>query len=173
MLKTTIPDGGILEKNLKIQLTDVLDLVILELGKAKKLLKEGKLEASGHLEDWLKFFTTPYEVMEENKMDELDEKIKKAYEELQNLNEDEVERDNAERRYMNLMSIKGLKEREFNEGKKEGIKEGKIEGKKEGKTEEKIEIAKKMLESEFEVDQISNLTGLTQKEVNEIKNNLI
>jgi predicted transposase/invertase (TIGR01784 family) len=74
---------------------------------------------------------------------------------------------------MNLMSIKGLKEREFNEGKKEGIKEGKIEGKKEGKTEEKIEIAKKMLESEFEVDQISNLTGLTQKEVNEIKNNLI
>jgi predicted transposase/invertase (TIGR01784 family) len=169
MLKTTIPDGGILEKNLKIQLTDVLDLVILELGKAKKLLKEGKLEASGHLEDWLKFFTTPYEVMEENKMDELDEKIKKAYEELQNLNADEIERDNAERRYMNLMSIKGLKEREFNEGKKEG----KIEGIKEGKTEEKIEIAKKMLESEFEVDQISNLTGLTQEEVNKIKNNLI
>jgi predicted transposase/invertase (TIGR01784 family) len=135
----------------------------------KKLLKEGKLEASGHLEDWLKFFTTPYEVMEENKMDELDEKIKKAYEELQNLNADEIERDNAERRYMNLMSIKGLKEREFNEGKKEG----KIEGIKEGKTEEKIEIAKKMLESEFEVDQISNLTGLTQEEVNKIKNNLM
>jgi predicted transposase/invertase (TIGR01784 family) len=165
MLKTTIPDGGILEKNLKIQLTDVLDLVILELGKAKKLLKEGKLEASGHLEDWLKFFTTPYEVMEENKMDELDEKIKKAYEELQNLNEDEVERDNAERRYMNLMSIKGLKEREFNEGKKEGIAEG--------EKQKQIEIAKNMLESEFEVDQISNLTGLTQEEVNEIKNNLI
>jgi predicted transposase/invertase (TIGR01784 family) len=93
--------------------------------------------------------------MEENKMDELDEKIKKAYEELQNLNADEVERDNAERRYMNLMSIKGLKEREFNEGKKEG----------------KIEIAKKMLENEFKVEQISNLTGLTEEEINEIKNN--
>jgi predicted transposase/invertase (TIGR01784 family) len=93
--------------------------------------------------------------MEENKMDELDEKIKKAYEELQNLNADEVERDNAERRYMNLMSIKGLRERGFNEGKKQ----------------KQIEIAKKMLENEFEVDQISNITGLTEEEVNEIKNN--
>lgn len=88
-------------------------------------------------------------------MDELDEKIKKAYEELQNLNADEVERDNAERRYMNLMSIKGLRERGFNEGKKQ----------------KQIEIAKKMLENEFEVDQISNITGLTEEEVNEIKNN--
>jgi predicted transposase/invertase (TIGR01784 family) len=93
--------------------------------------------------------------MEENKMDELDEKIKKAYEELQNLNADEVERDNAERRYMNLMSIKGLRKRGFNEGKKQ----------------KQIEIAKKMLENEFEVDQISNITGLTEEEVNEIKNN--
>jgi hypothetical protein len=97
-------------------LTDVLDLVIIELGKAKKLLKEGRLEAKGHLEDWIKFFTTPYEVMEVNKMDDLDERIKKAYEELQHLNVDEVERDTAERRYMNLLSIRNLKEYEYKAG---------------------------------------------------------
>jgi methionine synthase II (cobalamin-independent) len=56
---------------------------------------------------------------EKGMMDELDEKIKKAYEELQNLNLDEVERDTAERRYMNLLSIRGLKEYEFNSGKEE------------------------------------------------------
>jgi hypothetical protein len=28
-----------------------------------------------------------------------------------------------------------------------------------------------MLENEFEVDQISNITGLTEEEINEIKNN--
>jgi predicted transposase/invertase (TIGR01784 family) len=107
----------IMEENRKIPLTNVFDLVIIELGKAKKLLKEGKFETKGNLGEWINFFIKPYEVMEEKKMDELDEKIRKAYEEFQKLNENEEERNLAEHRYMELKRIKHLKEYEFNAGK--------------------------------------------------------
>ena len=149
-------------------MTDVLDLVIIELGKAKRLLKEGRLEAKGNLEDWIKFFTAPYKVMEENKMDDLDERIKKAYEELQHLNADEVERDTAERRYMNLLSIRNLKEYEFNAGKEEGKKEGVKEGIKKGIKESQKEIAKKMKESDIPIEKIIEFTNLSKEEIEEL-----
>jgi predicted transposase/invertase (TIGR01784 family) len=147
----------IMEENRKIPLTNVFDLVIIELGKAKKLLKEGKLKAKGNLGEWINFFIKPYEVMEEKKMDELDEKIRKAYEEFQKLNENEEERNLAEHRYMELKRIKHLKEYEFKSGIAEGEKQ------------KQLEIAKKMLEDKVEVETIIKYTGLTKEEIENIR----
>ena len=93
-------------------------------------------------------------------MDDLDERIKKAYEELQHLNVDEVERDTAERRYMNLLSIRNLKEYEFNAGKEEGKREGVKESQK--------EIAKNMLNKKMDINLIIELTGLTKEEIEKL-----
>ena len=97
-------------------------------------------------------------------MDDLDERIKKAYEELQHLNADEVEKDTAERRYMNLLSIRNLKEYEFNAGKEEG----KREGKKEGVKESQKEIAKKMKAKNKSLEEIIEFTELSKEEIEEL-----
>jgi len=56
------------------------------------------------------------------------------------------------------------------EGKKEGEKKGKKEGKKEGKREERLEIAKRMLLNDFPVEQVIDITGLSEKEVKALMN---
>ncbi|NJN27528.1 MAG: hypothetical protein HC819_16915 [Cyclobacteriaceae bacterium] len=60
--------------------------------------------------------------------------------------------------------IKGKMEG-IQEGKKEGILEGKKEGILEGKKEGKNEIAKKLLSKGFNIDEIAELTGLTDEEI--------
>ena len=58
------------------------------------------------------------------------------------------------------------------EGKEEGLKEGKEEGIKEGREEgakrNSCDIAKRMLEKGIDVETISELTGLTEKEISEL-----
>ena len=44
------------------------------------------------------------------------------------------------------------------------------EGKKEGKKQNQIEIAKKMLGDKIEIKTIEKYTGLTEEEINELKN---
>jgi len=57
-------------------------------------------------------------------------------------------------------------------GKEEGLKEGKEEGIKEGREEgakkKSFDIAKRMLEKGIDVETISELTGLTEKEISEL-----
>ncbi len=66
----------------------------------------------------------------------------------------------------------GLKEG-LEEGKKEGLKEGLEEGKKEGlkegKKESTIEIAKAMLNKNFEIKTISEITNLSIEEIENLK----
>ena len=58
------------------------------------------------------------------------------------------------------------------EGHKKGHKEGKEEGLKEGRAEgvkqNSFDIAKRMLEKEIDIETISELTGLTEKEISEL-----
>ena len=65
----------------------------------------------------------------------------------------------------------GLKEG-LKEGREEGHKEGKEEGIKEGREEgakqKSFDIAKRMLEKGIETETISELTGLTEKEISEL-----
>ena len=57
-------------------------------------------------------------------------------------------------------------------GREEGLKEGKEEGIKEGREEgakrNSCDIAKRMLEKGIDVETISELTGLTEKEISEL-----
>ena len=58
---------------------------------------------------------------------------------------------------------KGLKEG-HKEGKEEGLKEGRAEGVKQNS----FDIAKRMLEKGIDIETISELTGLTEKEISEL-----
>ena len=57
-------------------------------------------------------------------------------------------------------------------GKEEGLKEGREEGHKEGREEgakqKSFDIAKRMLEKGIDIETISELTGLTEKEISEL-----
>ena len=64
------------------------------------------------------------------------------------------------------------KEEGLKEGREEGHKEGKEEGIKEGREEgakqKSFDIAKRMLEKGIAIETISELTGLTEKEISEL-----
>ncbi len=85
-------------------------------------------------------------------MEDMNEEIKKAYEIWQNMNLSEEEREVAERRYKDLLSLEYAKKYEFEQGKEEG----------------KIEIAKKMLEEKIDISIIEKCTGLTKEEIEKL-----
>ena len=157
-----------MEIETKMQLTDNLELVIIELSKARRMLKNNTLIGEKELIDWIKFLVNPIE-MEGRKMGEMSEEVKKAYEEWQRLNENSIERDIAERRYLELASIEYAKEYEKKLGREEGIKEGIKEGRKEGERKKQLEIAKKMLEEKIDIDVIEKITELSKEEIEKLK----
>ena len=55
------------------------------------------------------------------------------------------------------------------QGKKEGMKEGKKEGLKEGEKNKQLEIAQKLLKIKMPIEQIIEVTGLTEEEIKKIK----
>ena len=94
-------------------------------------------------------------------------------EKLKDLNDDsslllEYDYEEHQRRVRNSLMSTAIK-KGWNEGKEEGIKEG-IEkgiekGKIEGALESKIDIAKNMLDKNFEINLISQITGLSIEEI--------
>lgn len=56
------------------------------------------------------------------------------------------------------------------EGIKEGIKEGIIKGEKKGKVEGKVEVAKALLKKKMSSKDIEEVTGLSIKVIEELKN---
>ena len=60
------------------------------------------------------------------------------------------------------------KEEGLKEGREEGHKEGKEEGRKEGAKQNSFDIAKRMLQKGIAIGTISELTGLTEKEISEL-----
>ena len=123
---------GIFEENLQIKLTDIFEVDIIELSKAKRLLKIGTFNGTEELKDfrnWIKFLINP-QFMEETKMEDVNEEIKKAYEIWQDLTKSNEEREAAERRFMNLGSLEYAKKYEYDLGRAEGKAEGRAEGEK-------------------------------------------
>ena len=57
-------------------------------------------------------------------------------------------------------------------GKELGKAEGRAEGKAEGKKIQALETAKKMLQADFDIHQIIELTGLSESEIMQLKNNI-
>ena len=140
------------EEELKIKLTDVFEIDIIELSKAKRQLKEGVFNEINNLKNWIKFLINPLE-LEESDMEDLSEEIQKAYEKWHDINLSEEERDAAERRCKDLAAIEGAKEYEYELGRKE----------------EKLEIAKQMLKENIDIMIIEKCTGLSKEEIEELK----
>ena len=128
------------EEKLKIKLTDVFEIDIIELSKAKRQLMQGTFEEPKDIKDWVTFLINPKE-LEESEMEEMSEEVRKAYELWQSLNLNQEERERAEERFMELASTeyaieyerKLARRRALREGRKQGIKEGRAQGIKEGK----------------------------------------
>lgn len=135
----------------QIELTDVLELYIIEIPKARKILKK---EPKNELAQWVMFINDPNEsevseIMEDNK------EIEKAMNELEKISKDKELRRVAELREKAIRDEKnGLKH-----AREEGIEEG-IE-----------QVAKKMVELNMSIQDIINVTGLTEKQILELKKN--
>ena len=89
--------------------------------------------------------------------------------ELKNISRDSILMDDLERReleeYCYKLAIMDAK----NEGKNEGKQAGINEGKRIGINERNIEITKKLLEQNIDIDTISTITGLSIDEINNLK----
>lgn len=135
----------------QIELTDVLELYIIEIPKARKILKK---EPKNELAQWVMFINDPNEsevseIMEDNK------EIEKAMNELEKISKDKELRRVAELREKAIRDEKnGLRH-----AREEGIEQG-IE-----------QVAKKMLELNMSIQDIINVTGLTEKQILELKKN--
>ena len=140
----------------QIELTDVFELYIIEIPKARRMLKE---EPKNELAQWVMFINDPNEsevskIMEDNK------EIKEAMNELEKISKDNELRRVAELREKAIRDEKNGLRHAKEEGIKEGIKEG-IE-----------QVAKKMLELNIPIQDIIKTTGLQEKQILELKKNV-
>ena len=156
------------EEYTKVVLTDVFEIYIIELPKFNKY-KEKYDHRNNILNSWIKFIENP-EVID---MENVDTSIKKARKVLEDISSSEYEIRIAELREKHIMDQKAIEEAGFDKGLKKGkslgLAEGKELGIKEGKNigikENQISIAKKMKEKKFDIKIISEITGLSIKEI--------
>lgn len=133
------------EKDRKVILTDKLEFHIIELSKIKEITEDSKLL------DWLHFIENPKSERVIMKMKE-NEELKEAGEKLQNLSEDEilesiVEAELRQRRDKNAI---------YDAGIEQGIKQN------------QQQVVKKLIEEKASIDFIIKVTGLTNKEIEQI-----
>lgn len=136
----------------EIELTDVLELYIIEIPKAKRMLEK---DANNKLAQWMIFFNNPNEkevskIMNENK------EIKEAMNELEEMSKDEELRRVAELREKAIRDEANVREHAREEGKIEGIKE------------KQLEVAKKMKEKNMDIDTIIEITGLKEQDIEKL-----
>lgn len=137
----------------EIELTDVLELYIIEIPKARRVLDR---EPQNELAQWMIFLDDPNKeevsrIMSENK------EIKKAMNELQEMSEDEELRRLAELKEKAIRDEKSAKYRWTEEGIKQGIETT------------LIKITKKLKEKNVPIEIIIETTGLSKEEINNIK----
>ena len=138
-------------------LTDRLELIIIELPKARRMYKTN---TNNTICQWMLFLDNPnqkevVQIMKDNK------DINKAIDELEQVSGNEK-----------LRRIAELKEKYIRDeqasieyAQDEGYKHGKEDGKAEGKT----EIAKNLLKKQMPIQDIAEVTGLSQEEIAKIK----
>ena len=149
---------------LNLVLTEMLQIYIIEISKAKRTLEK---EPNNELAQWVLFLDNPnqeevFKAMETNK------ELKEAMKNLDEISQQEELRRVAELREKAIMDEKNALTHALEDGKKEGLKEGQILGKKETQK----EIARKMLEKNFSIEEIQSLIPLSQAEIEELKTNI-
>ena len=136
-------------------LTDKFEIVIIEIPKYRKLGGENR-----KLNTWLKFIDNPGGVCMEDVNE--NETLKEAKDVLEQISNDEYERDLEFKRKLYLMDRKVNEEARYEEGLEEGREEGRKESRK--------EIAKEMLKKDINIETIMECTGLTKEKILELQN---
>ena len=149
------------EKTEKV-LTDLLEIRIINLRRVREAYREDKENKKNQ---WVMFLEDPNskevkEIMEKN------EDVKKAIITVKEMSEDEKMEKLAELRQKAIMDEKAL----YNTGIREGKELGRATGKEEGKHENKIEVIKRMLNDNLEIEMIKKYTNATDEEIEEAKN---
>ena len=165
----------LMEATSKKLMTDKLEFVFVEVEKFDK----GEDELETDLDKWLYLLKNMSNLLErpERLRDRIFTKLFDVAELAQLDDEDRInyiKAMNTERDTYNQIEYareSGRKEG-HKVGKEEGLKEGREEGHKEGREEgakqKSFDIAKRMLEKGIETETISELTGLTEKEISEL-----
>lgn len=152
-------------KNDKKILTEDLELRIIEIPKAEKIIEK---EEHNRIAQWLMFFNNPNterveEIVKEN------EEVKKAKDVLYVMSEDEKLQRWAELKEKWELDERSAKQSAIEEGMeqgmKEGIEKGMEQGIKQGIEQERIEIAKKLKEMGMTIENIEKATKLTKQEI--------
>lgn len=154
------------EKNTNEELTDVMELHFIEIPKLRKL--ENSEDISDMLEAWITFIESPTSELID-KLEMSSDEIKEAKEELLRLSGNDKERERYEKRFESLLEQNSLLANAERKGLQKGLQKGIEKGKKEGAKQEKILIAKNLLDV-LDDETISNKTGLSLKEIKELRN---
>ncbi len=125
--------------------------------------KKAEAELETRLDQWL-YFIKHLEDFQSIPTIFKDEVFIQAFEKAELAKFDQNELDSYENSLKTYRDLKGVIDTAFDEGKLEG----KIEGKLEGKLEGKIEVAKKMKLKGISPKDISELTGLTESEIEKL-----
>ena len=156
-IKKYITKWNIREEEYKsIILTDVLELVIIELPKYMKYAKKEKRE---NLNLWLDFFKNPEVMIMLNEKDnenikETKEAIKKAQENLEEISKNEHERYLAELREKYIRDQFAVQEYGYIKGKEEG----------------RIELIRTMIDNGVPISQIADMLKLKVSEIEDMLN---
>ena len=151
------------EKNTNEELTDVMELHFIEIPKLRKL--ENSEDISDMLEAWITFIESPTSELIDKLEMSLDE-IKEAKEELLRLSGNDKERERYEKRFESLLEQNSL----LANAERKGLEKGKKEGLKEGENRKAIEIAINLIKNGLDNELIKNTTGLSIKEITELRN---
>lgn len=141
-------------------LTDRIEFHFIQI---PKFLKEKNLKGT-KLEQWLNYISQKNEEVVRMAI-EKNEEIKKANDDYEYLTGEEAERRLA------FLREKAIRDEinNLNGSRQEGIEIGMKKGQELGKKAEKIEIAKKMIKKGMDIKVISELTNLSEEEIEKIK----
>ena len=142
-------------------LTDIVEIRILELKKAKEMYEKDKNNKKAH---WLMFLENPEskevkEIMGRNKG------ISEAVIEIHKMSEDEKMERLEYLREKAILDGEDLRLTGYNQGKKEGKIEGEKLGEERGKQELKIKMIRKLKEEGISNEKISSILGITEEEL--------
>ena len=146
-----------------------LSYVFVELSKFHKTAKELKT-----IEDYWLYFLTNSVQKTEPPATINDRWVLEAYKTIARFNWSDVEYDAYFRARLSLeaedLAVSEGKAEGETKGRAEGEAKGRAEGEAKGKAEERIEIAKNMLSKKMNLKLISEITGLSEAEIKQLKN---
>ncbi len=162
-----------------------MELHTIELSKFEDKIKVEKLDEADELklllskiktslDRWVAFLTRHNLLNQHNLPKELkDPQLEKALEVMEVMNFSAAERD-AYEAHLNWLRIeastlKKAEKKALNKGREEGRQEGRQEGIQEGRQETAVEITRNMVSQGVDIKIIAKCTGLTEKQIKEIK----